>query len=177
MCMVQTSWFYLCIATWCRSFSSRSVQERHCCSLHFNKTFHVDWLEFFLQCSLYFSMMHLIVLYIVAKFQLPNSNTLRDMNYCLWFLVQSGLQTESGAYEPTVPNSTGGLKKLNRHFFFSSGIIFSRRRTSSTKQYTECRLKRFSFASIASLLNLRIVLSMYEAKMSNCWTNLFDKAV
>ena len=32
-------------------------------------------------------------------------------------------------------------KKLNCLFFFSSGIIFSHRRASSTKQYTACHLK------------------------------------
>ncbi len=41
----------------------------------------------------------------MAKFQIPTSNTFRDMNYFLLFLVQSGQmdrQTESDAYEPTV---------------------------------------------------------------------------
>ena len=37
-------------------------------------------------------------------------------------------------------------KELNCSFFFASGIIFSHRRTLSTKQYTECRLTREGIA-------------------------------
>ncbi len=44
----------------------------------------------FLECSSYFSLMHLIVLYNVGKFHSPSSNTFWDMNYYpVWFLVKS----------------------------------------------------------------------------------------
>ena len=46
--------------------------------------------KFFSECSEYFSRMHLIVFYNVVKFQHPNCNTFRDMNYCpVWIIVQS----------------------------------------------------------------------------------------
>ncbi len=60
--------------------------------------------------------MHVIVLYIVVKFQPANSNTFRDMNYFLGFLVQSG-QTESDAYEPTVQYAQVG-SKIDFRFYF-----------------------------------------------------------
>ncbi len=44
----------------------------------------------------------------------------------------------------------GGKNKKNMElpiFFFSLGIIFSRRRTSSTKQYTECRLSNLGITN------------------------------
>ena len=61
--------------------------------------------KIFLECSWYFSRMHLYVLYIVMKFQAPSYNTFWDINFFLvWFLVQSHTdrQTQSDAYEPTV---------------------------------------------------------------------------
>ena len=57
----------------------------------------------FLECSSYFSIMHLIVLYIVA-------------NYFLGFFVKSGRQTRQTDRETDrqrdrqIENSTGGLK-------------------------------------------------------------------
>ncbi len=69
----------------------------------------------FLECSSYFSRMHLSIPYIVVKFQTPNYNIFRDMNY---FLVTFGQvqtpdnrhQTESDAYEPTVQSAQVGSK-------------------------------------------------------------------
>ncbi len=73
-----------------------------CCGLDdFNKE-NPGWLEEkFLECRPYFSRMPFRALYIVVKFQAPNYNTFRDMNYYLQIIFQSR-QTESDAYEPTV---------------------------------------------------------------------------
>ncbi len=50
----------------------------------------------------------------MAKFQPPNCNTFRDMNYFLRLLVQSGQttdrQTESDTYEPIVQFAQVGSK-------------------------------------------------------------------
>ncbi len=40
----------------------------------------------FLECSQYFSTMHMYMLHIVLKFQIPAFSTFRDMNF---FLVQT----------------------------------------------------------------------------------------
>ena len=56
----------------------------------------------------------------MVKFQPPNYDTFRDLNYFLRLLVKSRLQTESGAYEPTMQKAqvgskiqwVGGLKKI-----------------------------------------------------------------
>ncbi len=63
--------------------------------------------EIFLECSSYFSWVHLKSLYIVVKFQTSTSNTFQDMNYCLVIFgpVQTDGQTESDAYEPTVQSA------------------------------------------------------------------------
>ncbi len=51
--------------------------------------------KFVLECSQYFSRMHLVVFYNVVKFHGPNCNIFRDMNYCpVWFLVKSNHQLE-----------------------------------------------------------------------------------
>ncbi len=84
--------------------------------------------KFFLECSSYFSIIHRIVLYIVVKFQPPNYNTFRNMNYFLGFLVQSG-QTESDAYEPTVQNAQVGSKMQrdvgNEHTFKLASVRYT----------------------------------------------------
>ncbi len=69
MWMVQTPWFYFCIASccWLQLFNSLSLHERHCCSLDFFLNSILTG-RIFLECSLYFSRMHLHTLFIVAKF-------------------------------------------------------------------------------------------------------------
>ena len=64
-------------------------------------------------------MMYLIVLYILVKFQFPNYNTFRDMNYFLQLFSMTfgpvrttDRQTESDAYEPTVQTAQVGSKTM-----------------------------------------------------------------
>ncbi len=47
----------------------------------------------FLECSQYFSIVHLTLYYNVVKFQSSNCKTFREMNYCpVWSLVKSTCQ-------------------------------------------------------------------------------------
>ncbi len=82
--------------------------------------------KMFLECSQYFSRMHLKVFYNVVKFQIPSYNTFRVMNYFpVWFLVksrQTDRQTESDAYEPTVRVAQVGSKKVRNLLQIFSGI-------------------------------------------------------
>ncbi len=51
--------------------------------------------KLFLECSQYFSRMHLVVFYNMVKFQRPNCNTFWYMNYYpVWILVKSNRQLE-----------------------------------------------------------------------------------